>query len=190
MKKYYDVFIPGSLPESTYITRTMSSGFTYEERLRQALSVSGYLTLISGPSKIGKTVLCEKVIGIDRIVEISGSDMMNPEDLWIQIGTKAGMPHSGTTKSGKHIEELLNAGSASEYEAAIEKLIDCLITQGKTDEADGLRDVAALRTNLFSNRSSVDNLPVKKAAVRSFVKILTNDESKSTTENIVFTVLY
>ena len=102
MKKYYDVFIPGSLPESTYITRTMSSGFTYEERLRQALSVSGYLTLISGPSKIGKTVLCEKVIGIDRIVEISGSDMMNPEDLWIQIGTKAGMPHSGTTKSGKH----------------------------------------------------------------------------------------
>lgn len=102
MTKYYEVFIPGSLPESTYITRTMSSGFTYEERLMQALSVSGYLTLISGPSKIGKTVLCEKVIGIDRIVEISGSDIINPQELWIQIGTKAGMPHTGTTKSGRY----------------------------------------------------------------------------------------
>lgn len=99
MKKFYDVFIPGALPESTYITRTMHSGFTYEDRLRQALSVNGYLTLISGPSKIGKTVLCEKVIGLDNLVEISGSDMINPLDLWIQIGTKAGMPHTGTTKS-------------------------------------------------------------------------------------------
>ena len=72
MKKPNEVFIPGALPESTYITRVMESGFTYEERLRQALSVSGYLTLISGPSKIGKTVLCEKVIGLDHLVEISG----------------------------------------------------------------------------------------------------------------------
>ena len=98
MKKPNEVFIPGALPESTYITRVMESGFTYEERLKQALSVSGYLTLISGPSKIGKTVLCEKVIGLDHLVEISGSDMLEPSGLWTQIGMKAGMPHEGTTK--------------------------------------------------------------------------------------------
>ena len=48
MKKPNEVFIPGALPDSTYITRMMESGFTYEERLKQALNVSGYLTLISG----------------------------------------------------------------------------------------------------------------------------------------------
>ncbi|MBP3882749.1 MAG: ATP-binding protein [Lachnospiraceae bacterium] len=100
MKKSNEVFIPGALPESTYITRIMSSGFTYEERLKQALSVSGYLTLISGPSKIGKTVLCEKVVGLDHLVEISGSDMLDQAAMWTQIGMKAGMPHSGITKPG------------------------------------------------------------------------------------------
>lgn len=99
MKKSNEVFIPGALPDSTYITRVTESGFTYEERLKQALNVSGYLTLISGPSKIGKTVLCEKVIGLNHLVEISGSDILEPSDLWTQIGMKAGMPHEGTTKT-------------------------------------------------------------------------------------------
>ena len=89
----------------------------------------------------------------------------------------------------KYIEEIFKAGSAPEYETAIEKLIDCLITQGKADEADELRNVAALRTNLFSSRSGVDDLSIKKVTVQSFMKLMTNDESRSNTKNIVFTVL-
>ena len=107
MKKPNEVFIPGALPGSTYVTRVMNSGFTYEQRLEQALSVSGYLTLISGPSKIGKTVLCEKVIGLDNIVEISGSDMLDQSAMWTQIGMKAGMPYTGTTKNGRQINEYI-----------------------------------------------------------------------------------
>ena len=107
MKRANEVFIPGALPDSTYITRVTESGFTYEERLRQALNVSGYLTLISGPSKIGKTVLCERVIGLDHLVEISGSDMLSPASLWTQIGSKAGMPISGTTKPGNTTGEFM-----------------------------------------------------------------------------------
>lgn len=89
----------------------------------------------------------------------------------------------------EYIEEILNAGSASDYESAVEKLIDCLITQGRTDEATELRDIAALRTNLFSSRSGVDDLSDKKEAVRSFMKILAGDESRNNVENNVFTVL-
>lgn len=107
MKKPNEVFIPGALPGSTYVTRVMNSGFTYEQRLEQALSVSGYLTLISGPSKIGKTVLCEKVIGLDNIVEISGSDMLDQSAMWTQIRMKAGMPYTGTTKNGRQINEYI-----------------------------------------------------------------------------------
>lgn len=94
-KKAQDVFIPGALPESTYITRKTKIGFTYEERLKQALNMYGYLTSISGPSKIGKTVLCEKVVGLEKLVEVSGSDFINRDDMWVKIGTKAGMPAMG-----------------------------------------------------------------------------------------------
>ena len=107
MKSPNEVFIPGALPDSTYITRMSTSGFTYEERLKQALNVSGYLTLISGPSKIGKTVLCEKVIGLENLVEISGSDMLSPSELWSQIGMKAGMPYEGTTKTGRQTHDYM-----------------------------------------------------------------------------------
>lgn len=99
-KRAQDVFIPGALPESTYITRKTRIGFTYEERLKQALSMNGYLTSISGPSKIGKTVLCEKVVGLERLIEVSGSDFNEKEQLWVKIGTKAGMPFGGETVSG------------------------------------------------------------------------------------------
>ncbi len=99
-KKAQDVFIPGALPESTYITRKTRIGFTYEERLKQALSMNGYLTSISGPSKIGKTVLCEKVVGLDRLIEVSGSDFNEKDQMWVKIGTKAGMPLGGETVSG------------------------------------------------------------------------------------------
>lgn len=94
-KRAQDVFIPGALPESTYVTRKTKIGFTYEERLKQALNMNGYLTSISGPSKIGKTVLCEKVIGLEHLVEVSGSDFVDEQNLWFQIGTKAGMPSGG-----------------------------------------------------------------------------------------------
>jgi hypothetical protein len=95
LKKASDIFTPGALPNSTYIIRKTFLGFTYEERLIQALNMKGYLTFISGPSKMGKTVLCEKVIGIDRLVEVSGSDFSDKDRLWIEIGAKAGMPLSG-----------------------------------------------------------------------------------------------
>ena len=99
-KRAQEVFIPGALPESTYVTRKMKIGFTYEERLKQALSMDGYLTSISGPSKIGKTVLCEKVIGFERLVEVTGSDFNDEKNLWFQIGTKAGMPSAGEFTRG------------------------------------------------------------------------------------------
>lgn len=107
-KSVQEIFIPGALPESTYVTRKMKIGFTYEERLRQALSMDGYLTSISGPSKIGKTVLCEKVIGFDRLVEVSGSDFKDEKSLWFQIGTKAGMPSGGEFTRGKDANDLVS----------------------------------------------------------------------------------
>ncbi|MED9967496.1 MAG: ATP-binding protein [Blautia sp.] len=66
-------------------------GYTYEERLRQSLSIEGYLTYIIGPSKIGKTVLCENVIGADNMICMSGNDFVKERDFWSGIGKKAGI---------------------------------------------------------------------------------------------------
>lgn len=91
-QKYADVFKPGTYPGLTYVTRQPKAvRYTYEERLQQSLAVEGYLTYIIGPSKIGKTVLCERVIGIENMVSMSGNDFSKENDFWEGIGKKAGI---------------------------------------------------------------------------------------------------
>ena len=52
---------------------------------------------------MGKTILCEKVIGFDRIVEISGADFKEDTDFWKLISTKAGLSYEGQFSSEKVI---------------------------------------------------------------------------------------
>ena len=89
----------------------------------------------------------------------------------------------------KYMDEILNTESGYDYESAVERLIDCLIVQGKSDVAAKLRDVAALRKNRFSSRAGTDDLSVKKDDVRSFMKTLIEEENRQNTEGIISTVL-
>ncbi len=62
MKIYdvYDVFTPSSVPTVTYVER---QGLDLEAELRAALKTPGTIaSLLSGPSKSGKTVLINTVI--------------------------------------------------------------------------------------------------------------------------------
>ena len=88
-KRFSEVFKPGTYPEMTYVSReSKGTKYTYEERLQQSLAIDGYLTYIVGPSKIGKTVLCEKVIGVANMVCMSGNDFSKEKDFWSGIGKK------------------------------------------------------------------------------------------------------
>lgn len=90
------VFKPGAFPEYTYVSRRSPDlDVDYELRLKQALKISGCLTSIIGPSKMGKTVLCEKVIDLDNLIEVSGVDFKTDNEFWNIIGAKAGLPLSG-----------------------------------------------------------------------------------------------
>lgn len=92
---YSEIFKPGTYPQRTYVSRySQGTRYTYEERLRQSLSIDGYLTFIVGPSKIGKTVLCENVIGMEHIISMSGNDFSKEPDFWSGIGKKAGISMS------------------------------------------------------------------------------------------------
>lgn len=90
--KFAEVFKPGTYPQMTYVSRSSKgTKYTYEERLRQSLAIDGYLTYIVGPSKIGKTVLCENVIGQANMVSMSGNDFSKENDFWSGIGRKVGL---------------------------------------------------------------------------------------------------
>lgn len=100
-----EVFKPGTFPEHTYVSRlSAESAYTYEFRLEQALNTAGFLTSIIGPSKTGKTVLCEKVIGIQNIVSLTGNDFTTKESFWITVAKKAGLSVEGEQIQYKTIE--------------------------------------------------------------------------------------
>lgn len=91
-KRFSEVFKPGTYPQMTYVSRcSKETKYTYEERLHQSLAIDGYLTYIVGPSKIGKTVLCENVIGQENMISMSGNDFSKEHDFWAGISKKIGI---------------------------------------------------------------------------------------------------
>lgn len=93
-----DVFVPGSFPAHTYIERESQE---LEKHLRDAIDTPGQVVSLSGPSKCGKTVLVEKVVGRDGLLPISGAGIREPEEIWERALDWMGVPHAntGTRKS-------------------------------------------------------------------------------------------
>ena len=111
------VFKPGAYPTYTYVSRHYEdTDISYELRLKQALRTAGCLTSIIGPSKMGKTILCEKVIGLDNIVEISGADFNENTDFWATVAAKVELPYMGeiTTERFSKTEEITDRDGKNE----------------------------------------------------------------------------
>lgn len=118
--KAENVFKPGAYPEYTYVSRNYEkTGISYELRLKQALRTAGCLTSLIGPSKMGKTILCEKVIGFDNIVEISGADFNANSDFWAIVAAKVELPYMGEVTTERELQE----GSSKESDGKREKYI-------------------------------------------------------------------
>ena len=118
--KAENIFKPGAFPEYTYVSRNYeNTGISYELRLKQALRTAGCLTSIIGPSKMGKTILCEQVIGLDNIVEVSGADFNENTDFWAIIAAKVGLPYIGEITT----ERALTEGKSEERDSKSEKYI-------------------------------------------------------------------
>lgn len=118
--KAENVFKPGAYPEYTYVSRNYeNTGISYELRLKQALRTAGCLTSLIGPSKMGKTILCEKVIGFDNIVEISGADFNSNTDVWAIVAAKVGLPYKGELMTQRESNE----GNSRETDSKSEKYV-------------------------------------------------------------------
>ncbi|WP_148410156.1 ATP-binding protein [Murimonas intestini] len=104
--KAENVFKPGAYPKYTYVSRNYEdTGISYELRLKQALRTAGCLTSLIGPSKMGKTILCEKVIGFENIVEVSGADFNGEMDFWAVVAAKVGLPYAGEITTEREAAE-------------------------------------------------------------------------------------
>lgn len=88
--KATEVFTPGAFPAHTYIERFNQR---LEQALKDALDTPGQLVSLAGPSKSGKTVLVERVVG-DNLISISGVGVRQPEDMWDKVLSWMGAPNS------------------------------------------------------------------------------------------------
>ncbi|WP_300347749.1 ATP-binding protein [Clostridium sp.] len=126
-----DVFKPCNFPEYTYITRESEDGIDYEQRLNLALSISGTLISIIGASKMGKTVLCEKVIDFNKQVNISGADFSSGEVFWEVIAKKIGLPLEENIKEYRSINESEKYSKTEVFALTKDRVINYFVENDK-----------------------------------------------------------
>ncbi len=126
-----DVFKPCNFPEHTYITRKSKNDIDYEQRLKLALNISGTLISIIGSSKMGKTVLCEKVIPLERQVNISGADFSNSQNFWNVLAQKIGLSLEGKITENKQITNMEYHSKTEMFVMTKDKVIDYFVTNNK-----------------------------------------------------------
>lgn len=85
--KATEVFTPSSFPKHTYVERTdvEETEDDYKQQLSNYLDVPGQIVSIAGPSKSGKTVLVEKVVGDVGLITVTGAGLEKPSELWNRI---------------------------------------------------------------------------------------------------------
>ena len=131
---FTSVFSSFTFPEYTYVNRKSIGDFTYEQRLRMALEQRGCLIVIDGPSKIGKTVLCEAVIGKDKLVAMTGNDFKEESDFWAVVAKKVDIPLRGEVHNASvagNINEQISTSYTSKYQTNKERVLNYFIENQK-----------------------------------------------------------
>lgn len=88
-----EVFTPTSYPTYTYVPR---DELHHERLLGQWAQSSTQIASISGPSKAGKTVLVQRVVGEINLITVSGASVRTPDQLWERLLDWWGEPHATT----------------------------------------------------------------------------------------------
>lgn len=95
--KIKDIFTPGRFPTWTYIDDHLKDK---EQQLIDTLDDGSMLVSISGPSKSGKTVFVENILGKDNLIQVTGAGVRDTSDLWLRVFDIIGTPIQRTQQSG------------------------------------------------------------------------------------------
>lgn len=93
-----NVFNAGGLPSVTYVDR---HHLGLEQRVATALIGQHAFTIVSGPTKCGKSVLCRRVLGQQRHIMLQGGHIDTAEQFWQQIASELKLPNSTTETKTK-----------------------------------------------------------------------------------------
>ena len=138
--KANDVFVPGSYPQHTYVTREEQR---LESSLRDALDTPGQVVSLSGPSKSGKTVLVEKVVGRDLLISLSGASIRHPDEVWQKTLDWMDVPNS--TSSGRSIGGTVGAEISAKGSAGVPLLGKAELGGSASGEITGESTIEAIR---------------------------------------------
>lgn len=88
------VFTPNDFPAWTYVERQDN----FDRNVLYGLKIPNMIISISGPSKSGKSVLLQKVVGKDHLIRIFGPQITESDDVWSAVLDWMGTPTSSTTQ--------------------------------------------------------------------------------------------
>lgn len=86
-----EVFTPNGFPKYTYVQR---KELQHEKLLSAWTETSNQIASVSGPSKAGKTVLVQRVVGEGSLITVSGASIRTPDQLWERVLDWYGEPHT------------------------------------------------------------------------------------------------
>jgi hypothetical protein len=84
-----EVFTPGKFPEITFIDDHLVKR---RQILVDSIEMGAAVISLSGPSKSGKTVFIEKVIGKGPLLQVTGAGVDSPMKLWDRVFDMIGTP--------------------------------------------------------------------------------------------------
>lgn len=89
-----EVFTPNDFPSWTYVERRQD----FDKQVFLGLKTPNMIISISGPSKSGKSVLLQKVVGKDQLIRIFGPQIAEPDGIWSAVLDWMGTPVSSTSQ--------------------------------------------------------------------------------------------
>jgi len=95
-----------------------------EDALRDSISTLGQVVSLSGPSKSGKTVLVERVVGRDYLIPISGASLQSPDDVWERVLDSMDVPNS--TSRNRSLRATIGGSRLPSFVAAAGEAKACL----------------------------------------------------------------
>lgn len=99
--KRSEVFTPTTQPTITYIGEHLTER---KITLQRAIEMGGAVITLSGPSKSGKTVFVETVLGKDNLIQVTGASVASADVLWKRVFDKVGTPIPVTESTAESTE--------------------------------------------------------------------------------------
>lgn len=116
--KIKDIFTPGRFPTLTYIDDHLKDK---EQQLLDTLDDGSTLVSISGPSKSGKTVFVENILGKENLIQVTGAGVRQPSDLWLRVFDIIGTPIERKMTSSSTTSGTLAGKAAAEGSVIVAK---------------------------------------------------------------------